>query len=242
MLVSTDFTKAFTECLGERTNGGKSEEALNETNSNAAKALARVDAAEKGPEETTEVALTSMEAVQAAFKRVNDAVDETVKNIDERVKIIAESEGFKDTKSKVDETVQATMAKVGQYADQLFDALKEKEAEQPKDEARNDDNVLQNGHPQCARALEPAMMPKQREDDALALMRLRERNNSQPFYQTSRPKHFSGRCELTSPRPVPRQEEKSMLGKLYEADTSDSECEQDNEDRYSAGTNRFSAK
>ena len=36
---------------------------------------------------------------EAAFKRANDAVDETVNNIDERVKIIAETEGFKDTKS-----------------------------------------------------------------------------------------------------------------------------------------------
>ena len=62
------------------------------------------------------------EEEETAFKRANDAVDETVKNIDERVKIITESEGFKSTKSKVDETVQTTMAKVSQYADQLLDA------------------------------------------------------------------------------------------------------------------------
>ena len=132
MFVSRDIIEAFAACLEERTNGGKNEEVLLETNPNAARALADDDAAERGPDNTAEVVLASMEAVQAAFKRANDAVDETVKNIDEGVKTIAESEGFKNTKSKVDETVHATMVKVAQ----LFDS--EKEAAQPKDESRND--------------------------------------------------------------------------------------------------------
>ena len=83
---------------------------------------------------------------EAALKRMNDAVGETVKNIDERVKIIVESEEFKNTKSKVDETVQTTMVKVSEYADQLAiqildaaaAALEEDDAAPPKDESRND--------------------------------------------------------------------------------------------------------
>jgi len=58
MLASSDFIKAFTACLEERANGEENEEALLETNPNAVKE----DAAEKGPEVTAEVALTSMEA------------------------------------------------------------------------------------------------------------------------------------------------------------------------------------
>jgi len=83
---------------------------------------------------------------EAALKRMNDAVGETVKNIDERVKIIVESEEFKNTKSKIDETVQTTMVKVSEYADQLAiqildaaaAALEEDDAAPPKDESRND--------------------------------------------------------------------------------------------------------
>ena len=90
-------------------------------------------------------------------------------------------------------------------------------------------NMLQNEHPQYARALEPVAMPGRHEDNSLALMRLRERSNSQ-------------RHEFSSPPPAPRKEEKSILFKLYETDTFDSDCEQDNEDRYAAGMNRFSAR
>ena len=52
------------------------------------------------------------------------------------MKTIAESEGFKNTKSKVDETVHATMVRVAQ----LFETKKqsEEEAAQPKDESRYD--------------------------------------------------------------------------------------------------------
>ncbi|EJK44012.1 hypothetical protein THAOC_37489 [Thalassiosira oceanica] len=103
----------------------------------------------------------------------------------------------------------------------------------------NMNNMLQNEHPQFARALEPAMLPKQHEDNALALMRRREGSISQqPFYQTSKP----GRYEFSSPLPAPIQEEKSILGKLYESDTFDSECGPDQnyskEDRYAAHMRR----
>ena len=101
---------------------------------------------------TTEVTLnTTLEAIhawessaKAAFKRANDAVDETVKNIDETVKTIAKSRGFRYTKSKVDETVQSTMAKVSQCgADHFFDAaaeaaIEEDDAAHPEDESSND--------------------------------------------------------------------------------------------------------
>ena len=97
--------------------------------------------------EATEVTLnTPLEAIHAwesavktAFKRANDVVGETVKNIDETVKTIAESEEFKTTKSKVDETVQSTMVKVSQYADQLsIQVLDAAAAALGDDESRND--------------------------------------------------------------------------------------------------------
>ena len=97
--------------------------------------------------EATEVTLnTPLEAihawesaVKAAFKRANDVVGETVKNIDETVKTIAESEEVKNIKSKVDETVQTTMVKVSQYADQLaIQLLDSAAAALAEDESRND--------------------------------------------------------------------------------------------------------
>ena len=97
--------------------------------------------------EATEVTLnTPLEAiyawesaVKAAFKRANDVVGKTVKNIDETVKTIAESEEVKNTKSKVDETVQTTMVKVSQYADQLaIQFLDSAAAALAEDESRND--------------------------------------------------------------------------------------------------------
>ena len=122
MLVSSDFIKAFTTSLEEQSIGGMSEEVLLETKSR------------NGVDEDPVVA--EIRAILAAHERV--------KNIDE-------SEGFKNTNSLIarpalpaskveNETVQATTAKVSQYANQLFETTEaaQEETAQLKDESRND--------------------------------------------------------------------------------------------------------
>ena len=131
MLVSSDFIKALTACLEERTNGGENEEVLLETNPNAVRSLADEDAAEKGPEETTEAS-----KVEKTDEIVDvEATDATTE------KNIKEEEASKEESTAAEETpnyfINAFKTIIG--FDAAAVALAKKEAAQPEDESRNDD-------------------------------------------------------------------------------------------------------
>lgn len=133
MLVSSDFIKALTACLEERTNGGENEEVLLETNPKAVRSLADEDAAEKGPEETTEA---SKETVEKTDEIVD--VEATVATTEKNIK---EEEASKEESTAAEETpnyfINAFKTIIG--FDAAAVALEKKEAAQPEDESRNDD-------------------------------------------------------------------------------------------------------
>jgi len=132
MLVSSDFIKALTACLEERTNGGENEEVLLETNPKAVRSLADEDAAEKEPEETTEA---SKETVEKTDEIVD--VEATVATTEKNIK---EEEASKEESTAAEETPNYF---INAFKTIGFDAaavaLEKKEAAQPEDESRNDD-------------------------------------------------------------------------------------------------------